>query len=74
MYRGFCNGSPVSTLVYPTLVTGSSRSLALYWTQGRVFSALVALVVVGLWIGNAKDPPASLDDDVEPSMSEAAVP
>lgn len=75
VYRGFCNGSPVSTLVYPTLVTGLFEiPRYMYWTQGRVFSALVALVVVGLWIGNAKDPPAPLDDDVEPSMSEAAVP
>lgn len=49
-YRAFCNGSLVWLLAYPALVTGLFEvPRYLYWTQGRLAPALVALLVVGWW-------------------------
>lgn len=63
-YRGFGNGTPVATLIYPTLVTGLYEiPRYMYWTQGRVFSALVALTVIGIWMTRAADPPTPESDD-----------
>lgn len=64
-YRGFCNGSPIATLIYPALVTGLYEiPRYMYWTQGRVFSALVALAAIGIWMVRAKDP-APVAEEVE---------
>lgn len=47
-YRGWRSGHPVGLLVYPVLFTGLLElPRYLYWTQGRVFPALVFLLVVG---------------------------
>lgn len=49
-YRAFCNGSTIWILAYPPLVTGLFEvPRYLYWTQGRLAPALVALLLTGWW-------------------------
>ena len=49
-YRAFCNGSLYLLLLYPPLVTGLFEvPRYLYWTQGRLAPALVALALIGWW-------------------------
>jgi hypothetical protein len=55
-YRAFCNGSTVWILAYPPLVTGLFEvPRYLYWTQGRLAPALVALLLTGWWAGRDVD-------------------
>jgi len=52
LFRGFLEGSPVGTLLYPMVVTGLlDLPRYLYWTQGRVVPAVLALLVVALYVG-----------------------
>lgn len=52
LYLGFKNGSPMSVVVYPPLVTGLfEMPRYLYWTQGRFTPAIVALVITGYFVG-----------------------
>ena len=56
LYLGFKRGSAVSVLVYPPLVTGLFEiPRYLYWTQGRFFPALVALIAVGYYVSRKKE-------------------
>lgn len=48
-YRGFRSGQPLGLLLYPVAFTGLLElPRYVYWTQGRVTPAVVALVVIGL--------------------------
>ncbi|GAA4310802.1 oligosaccharide repeat unit polymerase [Klenkia terrae] len=52
LFRGFLEGSPVGALLYPMVVTGLfDLPRYLYWTQGRVVPAVLALLVVALYVG-----------------------
>ena len=47
LYRGFCDGTVAGTLLYPVVLTGLfDLPRYLYWTQGRVIPAWVALIVL----------------------------
>jgi oligosaccharide repeat unit polymerase len=49
LYRGFRNGAVVGALLYPVALTGLlDLPRYLYWTQGRVVPAWVALIVVAV--------------------------
>jgi hypothetical protein len=53
-YREFCEGTPWAVLIYPVLVTGLfEMPRYLYWGTGRVFPALLALVIVRGWMSRA---------------------
>lgn len=55
-YRSFCNGSMFMMLVYPPLVTGLFEvPRYIYWTQGRLAPALLALVLAGWWATRRAD-------------------
>lgn len=52
LFRGFLEGSPMGSLLYPMVVTGLlDLPRYLYWTQGRVVPAVLALLVVALYVG-----------------------
>lgn len=49
-YRSFCSGTVFLLLVYPPLVTGLFEvPRYVYWTQGRLAPALVALALIAWW-------------------------
>lgn len=51
-YKGFANGSLLPMLLYPPLATGAFElPRYLYWVQGRLAPALVALLVAGWYAG-----------------------
>ncbi len=62
IYRSFCNGSAWAVLVYPMMVTGLfEMPRYLYWTQGRLVPALVAVLIVAWYAtrsGQDGDEPA----------------
>ena len=55
-YWAFCNGNIFMILLYPPLVTGLFEvPRYVYWTQGRLLPALVALFFTGLWASRNHD-------------------
>lgn len=57
MYRSFTGGATWAVLVYPVMVTGLLElPRYMYWTQGRVLPALVALLAVA-WYATKSSPP-----------------
>jgi len=56
-YRSWRAGNAMGLLVYPVLFTGLLElPRYIYWTQGRVFPPLAALVIIGLLTARAARP------------------
>jgi oligosaccharide repeat unit polymerase len=55
LYRGFCDGAVTGSLLYPVVLTGLfDLPRYLYWTQGRVVPAWVALIVLAVVLVRAQ--------------------
>lgn len=53
-YRSFANGSTTAILIYPPLATGVYEiPRYVYWAQGRLVPALVALLLTALYVSPA---------------------
>ena len=58
LYRGMREGDITGSLLYPVAMTGlTDLPRLLYWSQGRVVPAVVALVAVSVVLHRARRPP-----------------